>query len=410
MSRKQRWGTNRARPVTRAGGDAPGDRGSRVTTRSTPYSQTTLPARNTKRISWTIPAILITAVLSFGISLGFVVSHSGVDQTAEAPGLPAARPAQTFEAVYRVDDTAGGGARVQTQILAVRRPDDVHVERREGPPPGGAVISGNIFTRASEILLGGHADGFTTARPPTILPELVSKPALDAAAGDGKAHWLGLATVIGERCTRYTYDQFGSDPFGEGGGQARIESCVTDDDIMLREIVAFEGVTVRRTEAVQVDRSPSFGPDEFSSSHPITPNAGSDNGDQATADQVTEGVPDDGVKALQVQVPSRFTLDRRGNVTHSLGPESPSVRYYAQSFTGGGEQIVVEQPLATEVGSPWTGRGGTKIDVGNGQPSLILYRTGYIEIETKVSDVPVRVLASRKDLATYVARQLRMST
>jgi hypothetical protein len=302
--------------------------------------------------------------------------------------------------VYRVDDTAGPEARVETDVVAVRRPDEVRIEHRDGPPPGGPVLSGTIVTRTSQITLGGSGDGFTTPQAPAILSGPLSKPALDAAAGDGKATRLGDATILGQRCNRYAYAQLGSDPLGAGDGRARIESCVTDDDIMLRQVFAVAGRSVRSSEAIAIDRSPSFGAGEFATSHPSTPSS------SEISDEVDEGPPQGGARMLSVQLPSGFGSARSVNVGHSLGPGSAPIHYYAQSFAGDGEQVIVEQPL--EPDSPWTGRGGTRIDIGNGQPSEILYRSSHVEVETRVGGVPVRVLASRKDLAVYVAARLRM--
>jgi hypothetical protein len=73
------------------------------------------------------------------------------------------------------------------------------------------------------------------------------------------------------------------------------------------------------------------------------------------------------------------------------------------------EEIVVEQPLITEEGSPWTDRGGQKLDLHNGEPASILYHPGYVEVQTRRGGVPARVMASRRDIAVYVARWLRLS-
>ncbi len=110
-----------------------------------------------------------------------------------------------------------------------------------------------------------------------------------------------------------------------------------------------------------------------------------------------------------MQVPGGFHLDVAANIGHQLGPDAPPVLFYTQSYVGaGGEQIIVDQPLDDSGQSPWTGHGGFTIDIGNGQPSEILYRAGYVEIETKVGGLPVRVMAPRSDLAIYVAHQLHL--
>jgi hypothetical protein len=74
--------------------------------------------------------------------------------------------------------------------------------------------------------------------------------------------------------------------------------------------------------------------------------------------------------------------------------------------TSGAEEIVVQQPLVTELGSPWTGRGGMKLDLHNGRPSEILYHTGFVEVQTRMNGFPVRVMATREELAVNVAGSL----
>jgi hypothetical protein len=339
-------------------------------------------------------------------SLGLLAWHGrGGSSAVEVPPPPSVQPAQAFTVTYRVEDSAGPDTKVQTDYLAVKRPFNVRLEHRDGPPPGGPVLSGSIVTRTDSVTLGGSADGFTTPRAPGVLPGLVSRPALDAAVDAGKATRKGDSTVLGQRCTHYLYDQFGSEPIGSADNQAKVDSCITTDDIMLRESIAFAGRTVRTSEAVNLDRSPSFGAAAFQPAKVIIPQSA-----EQIPDEIIEGPPRGSVKALLVQTPSGFHLDLAANIGHQLGPDAPPVLYYVQSFVGNGEQAVVEQPLDASLGSPWTGRGGSKIDIGNGQPSEVLYRAGYVEIETKVGGLPVRVMALRSDLAIYIARQLRLPT
>jgi hypothetical protein len=352
---------------------------------------------------------LITAATAvvLVVSLGLLAWRDRGSTTAvEVPPPAAVQAAQAFTVTYHVEDSAGPDTRVQTDYLAVKRPFNVRLEHRDGPPPGGTVLSGSIVTRTDSVTLGGSADGFTTPHAPGVLPGLISRPALDAAVAAGKAARKDDSMVLGQRCTHYLYDQFGSEPIGSADNQAKVDSCVTGDDIMLREVIAFAGKTVRTSEAVKVDRTPSFGPDAFRPAKVIVPQSA-----EQIPDEIIEGQPRGTVKPLLVQTPSGFHLDLAANVGHQLGPDAPPVLYYVQSFVGnGGEQLVVEQPLDASLGSPWTGRGGSKIDIGNGQPSEILYRAGYVEVETKVGGLPVRVMAPRGDLAIYVARQLRLPT
>jgi hypothetical protein len=361
------------------------------------------PPPSSRRLIGIVAVVGATLLVLLG-SLGVLALHGrGGDDTVVVPPEPAVTPAQAFTVLYKVEDSAGPEVKEETDYLAVKRPFDVRLEHRDGPPPGGTVLSGSIVTRTDNVTLGGSGDGFTTPRAPTVLPGLVSQPALQAAVDAGKASRRGLSTVLGQSCTDYVYDQFGSEPIGSADNQARVDSCVTADDIVLRETVVFAGRTVRTAEAVKLDRSPVFTDRSWSPAKVILP----DSPDQVT-DEIIQGPPRGTVKALLVQTPSGFRRDLAANIGHTLGPDAPPVLYYVQSYTGNGEQIIVEQPLDSSMGSPWTGRGGNKIDIGNGQPSEILYRAGYIEVETKVGGLPVRVMALRSDLAIYVARQLRL--
>jgi hypothetical protein len=363
------------------------------------------PPRRSRRllgIVLIVGATLLVLITSLGV-LALRGGNGG--ETATVPSEPSVRPAQAFTVLYKVEDSAGPEVKEQTDYLAVKRPFDVRLEHRDGSPPGGAVLSGSIVTRIDSVTLGGSGDGFTTPRAPSVLPGLVSQPALEAAVDAGKASRRGESKVLGQPCTHYVYDQFGNEPLGSGDGQAKVDSCITADDIMLKEVIVFAGRTVRTAEAVKLDRSPIFAANAWAPAKVVVP----DNPEQVT-DEVIEGPPRGTAKALSVQTPSGFHRDLAANVGHTLGPDAPPVLYYVQSYVGNGEQILVEQPLDDSMGSPWTGRGGTKIDIGNGQPSEILYRAGFVEVETKVGGLPVRVMALRRDLAIYVAHQLRLPT
>ncbi|HEX3605242.1 MAG TPA: hypothetical protein VH134_04925 [Candidatus Dormibacteraeota bacterium] len=361
------------------------------------------PPRRSRRalgIGLIIGATVLVLVASLG---ALTLRGGGGGAAAEVPPPISPVPAQAFTVLYNVQDSAGPDTKQQTDYLAVKRPYAVRLEHRDGPPPGGAVLTGSIVTQNDTVTLGGSGDGFTVPHPPAILPGVVSRQALDAAVEGGKAQRQGQSTVLGERCTHYIYDQFGNDPIGISDSQAKVDSCITPDDIMLREVIVFAGKTVRTAEAVKLDRKPVFGPDAFKPARVVLPDSA-----QQISDEIIEGAPRGAAKALTVQTPHGFTRDLAANVGHQVGPDVPPVLYYVQSYTGGGEPLIVEQPLDDSMGSPWSGRGGIKIDIGNGQPTIIIYRAGSVEIETKVGGLAVRVMALRKDLAIYVARQLKL--
>jgi hypothetical protein len=47
-----------------------------------------------------------------------------------------------------------------------------------------------------------------------------------------------------------------------------------------------------------------------------------------------------------------------------------------------------------------------KLDLHNGRPSEILYHTGFVEVQTRMNGFPVRVMATREELAVNVAGSL----
>jgi hypothetical protein len=82
--------------------------------------------------------------------------------------------------------------------------------------------------------------------------------------------------------------------------------------------------------------------------------------------------------------------------------------FYIDSYAGGGEFAVVQQLMVRETAnSPWTAAGASEVGLGDGRTGQVLYHTGFVEVQTAVGGYPVRVLASRLDLALHVAGTLR---
>jgi hypothetical protein len=164
-----------------------------------------------------IAGVLVGALAVTATFLGIVWRYGGQSDAVEiSAASPAIRPAAAFTVVYRVEDTAGPQARVQTDYLAVRRPFDVRLEHRDGPPPGGTVLAGSIVTRQSEITLGGSGDGLTTAHAPDMSTQVLSEPALRARnRATGAARRPGAGRDLRDR--RRHHAPRGDHP----GGQAR---------------------------------------------------------------------------------------------------------------------------------------------------------------------------------------------
>jgi hypothetical protein len=351
-----------------------------------------------------VAALLATVVVVGLAAAGFLVWLSRQsDSAVAAPGPRSVHPAATDRAVYRVDDTAGPQPREQTDVVSVRRPGEVRVEHHDGPPPGGRIFSGIIVNRSDQTFLPDRNKTFATPLTAVLDPDVLSEPALAAAADSGRVARLGLASVLGQQCTRYLYHHSGGEALSRGDDQEKVEVCVTSDDIMLRQAVTLAGRVVRLAEVVQLDRSPSFAPDVFASG-PGETSAGA----QVT-EKVVEGRPTDAGATVAGEAPQGFHLDRRLTDSHQE-IDTPLLPFYIESYVRGSEFVISQQLLVTSgAGRPWQSTGGAPVTLAGGQTGQILYHTGYVEVQTTVSGYPVRVVASSAELASYFAGTLRAS-
>ena len=81
--------------------------------------------------------------------------------TVAAPAVPRA---VAFRVVYRVDDTAGAQKMIATDIVQVGEPWSGLLEHRDGPPPGGAVVSATIQNQRFTFNTSQGSVGFSTRR------------------------------------------------------------------------------------------------------------------------------------------------------------------------------------------------------------------------------------------------------
>jgi hypothetical protein len=274
----------------------------------------------------------------------------------------------------------------------------VRVEHRDGAPPGGAVVSGSVVNRTERVTLPEGFKAFATPLTLALEPQVFSRPALSAAVAAGVAEERGGRSVLGQRCTTYLYRHSGSEALRPGDAQEHVESCVTPDGIMLREAVSVAGRQVRVAEATAVDRAPRFGPDEFATPGEIAATV-------SATERVTEGRPSGA--ALHATAPAGLRRDRQLTDARQEG-DAPLMPFYLDSFTGGGEFAVVQQLMLRQTAiSPWSADGGSRVALGDGRSGDVLYHTGFVEVQTTVGGFPVRVLASRLELALRMAGTLR---
>lgn len=351
-----------------------------------------------------VAALLATVVVVGVAAAGFLVWLSRQNDAAvAAPPPPAVHAAASYHAVYRVTDSAGPKEVEQTDVVSVRRPDEVRVEHHDGAPPGGRIFSGSIINRTAQTFLPDQSKGFATPLTSALEPDVYSDQALSAAAGAGVIARLGLASVIGQQCTRYLYRTTGTEALSRGDDQQNVEVCVTADGILLRQAVTLSGRQVRLAEAVRVDRSPAFSAGEFASA------AGANSRGAEATEKVVDGRPADAGTLVGAEAPQGFQLDRQLTDSHQE-IDTPLLPFYIESHVRGSEFADTQQLMvANGADRPWQSSGGTSVAVGGGLAGQILYHPGYVEVQTTVGGYPVRVVASSAELATYFAGTLRAS-
>ncbi|MEW6476820.1 MAG: hypothetical protein AB1679_31575 [Actinomycetota bacterium] len=342
------------------------------------------------------------ALLAVAAMLSLAACDGGSDQPS-APEVagPAAPRAAAFRVVYRIDDTAGPEAQVATDVLQVAHPWNSRLEHREGPPPGGAVLSSTVLNQRFTFNTAQGSTGFATRRIPGGLASAPSPEVLEAAAAVGLVDRMGESTVAAEACTRWAYRSVNK-VLAKPTAEEAVEACITSDGIPLREAITLRGKLVRVAEAVQVDRNPPVTADTFQSE--VDP--GNDGGPALLeSDQlVTEG-RQTGKDIVKLAVPKGFRASRQVTVNRQPGPGAPPVALYVQGFEAGSDLIATEQ-ITTPGNPPWPADEGQAVELGEKRRGRIVYRTGWAEVRVTVDGKAVRVTASRPVLALAVARTL----
>ncbi|MGH7749532.1 MAG: hypothetical protein ACREQ5_32915, partial [Candidatus Dormibacteria bacterium] len=260
-----------------------------------------------------------------------------------------------------------------------------------------------VVNRSAQTFLPDNSKGFSTPLTAVLDPDVFSEPALAAAADASRVARLGLASVLGQQCTRYLYRQSGTEALSRGDDQDKVEVCVTSDDILLRQAVTLSGRLVRLAEAVQLQRAPAFAAGDFASG-PGETSAGA----QVT-EKVVDGRPSDAGTVVAGEAPAGFRLDHQLTDSHQE-IDTPLLPFYIESYQRGTEFVISQQLLvANGADRPWQSTGGDPVSLAGGRTGEILYHTGYVEVQTTVDGYPVRVLASGAQLATYFAGTLRAS-
>ena len=342
------------------------------------------------------------ALLGFGVGLSLAACDGGSGgPSAPKVAAPAVPRAAAFRVVYKIDDTAGPTLVVSTDVIQVALPWNGLLEHRDGPPPGGAVLSSTVQNQRFTFNTAQGSTGFATRRIPGPLTMAPSPEALEAAAAAGQADRAGEATVAGEPCTKWTYRSVNK-VLAKATAEEGVEACITKDGIPLREAITLRSKLVRVAEATQVDRNPPVTPDTFRSQR--DPGNEGDQGLLETEQQVTEGKRS-GKEIVRVAVPEGFTPSRQVTVLRQAGENSPPISLYLQAFEQGTDLVTTEQ-VTTPGSPPWPADEGQPVDLGGKRSGRIVYRTGWAEVRVSVGGTSVRVTSPRPALALAVAKTL----
>ncbi len=337
---------------------------------------------------------------------GVVVLLGDGPKTAAVAGGELRGPgaAAVSRVVYRVDDRAGPEARSQTDVVLIRRPFEARIEHRDGPPPGGPLLSGSLMDAQSTSLL--VADGSVTLRTDRAPGQLLGSFALTALQDGvraGVAESLGDGSAAGQPCSRFAYRLSGTEPLAPPTERERVEVCVTADGIPLSETVRLEGRVVRSAEAMEVDRSPTVPKGAFDGRR--GKHAGAAGEGLVSATEVRDGPPPPDFGVAPVAAPAGFRPGRQATEIRRLGPDGPPRAAYVESFVAGTEVVTVERVLLGP-GPAWREDEGLPVDVGPGRSGRMVYRPGWVELRTTAAGRPVRVTALTGALAVAVARPL----
>lgn len=342
------------------------------------------------------------------VALVGLVVLAGCDHGSATPkrpvvAAPAVPRAAAFRVVYRVEDTAGPQMMTATDVIQVGEPWNGLLEHRDGPPPGGAVLSATVQNERFTFNTSQGSTGFATRRIPGPLVQAPSPEALEAAAAAGLIERSGDTTVAGESCTRWTY-KASNEVLARGTPEEHTESCVTADGVPLREAITLQGRLVRVAEAVQVDRHPPVTPETFQSQRdPTTEGHG-----LLESDQLVEEGPRSGKAIVKATAPDGFAAARQVTVNRQAGENSPPIALYVQGFADGAELVTTEQ-VTTPGRPPWSADQGQPVDLGSKTLSgRVVYRVGWAEVRVMVGgSTAVRVSSPRPALAIAVAKTLR---
>lgn len=176
-------------------------------------------------------------------------------------------PAQ-YRIVYRLEQGGGGGegdVRVLTDVVDVKRPFESRLETRQGPPPGGALLSVQVGRLGHIETRGRNRSTATFATFPGVAPSdvRVSDIAEDLVE-QGLAERREQRTVAGRRCLVYrTSGPLSAKSLRRPSAQEYADNCLDQQGLVLEELYVVDGRPLSRRVATTVDTAPTFATGTF---------------------------------------------------------------------------------------------------------------------------------------------------
>lgn len=356
--------------------------------------------------------MLIAAV---ALVAGAIASlDSGDHDAAPPPPAPGQEIVPNYRVVYEVRETAGDEPLVTTEIVEVRRPFDARVETWTGGPPGGDLLSVTVTNRSHfwHFQQGGEVE-LGVRRQPGPAHRDASLAVLRQAAGDGMAEEGRRASVAGLPCTRFVYHEPRPSPVEAATADDRVESCVSGDGVVLREVWTLMGRVVLTREAVQVDTDLDLPDSRFLADREPDPSRPSEVASALERAQVVREDVSPEFPVLQPQLPEGFSPDRQAMLFDAGGGGLGPRQAYFQSFVRGMELVVVEQGRTESGTPPWSGSEGRTVDLDGFAAGRLVYFPDHVEVRAEIDGAGraggpsyVLVRAPSVPLARYVVEHL----
>lgn len=317
----------------------------------------------------------------------------------------------SYRIVYAMRDTAQQDKLVRsTEIVEVERPYSARIETREGPPPGGELLSGSVTNRDFfwNLQKGGEAQ-FGMRRPPGTAHRDTSFVVLREAAAAGLADERRSERVLRRRCTVFAFKEPRPQPLAPPTQDDSVEACVTPDGIVLREAWRLKGRVVLRRQAVELDVNTQIPDERFRIGE--TPDPAVEANRLITQSQaVTEDGKPEG-RVHRPDPPRGFESDRTAMHFESGGGQGPPRNSWFRSYVRGPEVVVVDEGSYRSSSPPWNRAEGEPIRLSRRWTARVVYLLDQAEVRLWRStggDLPetqfLRVQAPSRDLGVWFAK------